>query len=74
MSSGYGSVEAVAGEQDLAKLGDVPGVGIKKARQLKGAAENYLLEEQKLRAELDAERAAGLPPPAGTAARTEAGA
>jgi len=74
MSSGYGSVEAVAGEQDLVKLGDVPGVGIKKARQLKGAAENYLLDEQKLRAELDAERAAGLPPPAGASARTEAGA
>jgi N utilization substance protein A len=76
MSSGYGTVEDVAGEQDLAKLGDVPGVGIKKARQLKGAAENYLLEEQKLRAELDAERAAGgMPPPAaGGGARGEAGA
>jgi N utilization substance protein A len=76
MSSGYGTVEDVAGEQDLTKLGDVPGVGIKKARQLKGAAENYLLEEQKLRAELDAERAAGgmPPPPAGSGARGEAGA
>ena len=67
-------MEAVAGEQDLVKLGDVPGVGIKKARQLKGAAENYLLDEQKLRAELDAERAAGLPPAGGVTVRTEAGA
>ena len=36
----------------------LPAVGIKKARQLKSAAESYLLEEAKLRAELDAERAA----------------
>jgi len=51
-------VEDVANEKDIAKLGDVPGVGIKKARQLKSAAENYLVEEAKLRAELNAERAA----------------
>jgi transcription termination/antitermination protein NusA len=61
MSSGYKTVEEIANEKDLQKLGDVPGVGIKKARQLKSAAENYLVEEAKLRAELNAER--GLPPP-----------
>jgi N utilization substance protein A len=61
MSSGYKTVEDIANEKDLQKLGDVPGVGIKKARQLKSAAENYLIEEAKLRAELNAER--GLPPP-----------
>ena len=54
--AGYKSVEDIANEKDLAKLGDVPGVGIKKARQLKSAAENYLVEEAKLRAELNAER------------------
>ena len=60
-SSGYKSVQDIANEKDLQKLGDVPGVGIKKARQLKSAAENYLVEEAKLRAELNAER--GMPPP-----------
>src|SRR5512132_2513216 len=62
--AGYNTVEDIANEKDLAKLGDVPGVGIKKARQLKSAAESYLLEEAKLRAELNAERAAlaGTPP------------
>ncbi|MFZ5472066.1 MAG: transcription termination factor NusA [Myxococcota bacterium] len=57
-AGGYHSVEDIANEKDIAKLGDVPGVGIKKARQLKSAAENYLVEEAKLRAELNAERAA----------------
>jgi len=55
--NGYKTVEDVANEKDLTKLGDTPGVGIKKARQLKSAAEQYLLEEAKLRAELNAERA-----------------
>jgi N utilization substance protein A len=59
--AGYHTVEEIAGEKDIAKLGDVPGVGIKKARQIKSAAESYLLEEAKLRAELNAER--GLMPP-----------
>jgi N utilization substance protein A len=61
--SGYKIPEELAKEADITKLGDVPGVGIKKARQLKSAAESYLLEEAKLRAELDAERAALGPPP-----------
>src|SRR3954471_18313961 len=64
MSTGYKTVEDIANEKDLQKLGDVPGVGIKKARQLKSAAENYLVEEAKLRAELNAER--GMPPPSAT--------
>ncbi len=67
--AGYKTVEDLVAEKDIAKLGDAPGVGIKKARQLKSAAESYLLEEAKLRAELDAERAAlgasaSVPPPA----------
>jgi N utilization substance protein A len=66
--SGYKIPEDLAKETDITKLGDSPAIGIKKARQLKSAAESYLLEEAKLRAELDAERAAlgtsGTPPPA----------
>ncbi|HYX91480.1 MAG TPA: helix-hairpin-helix domain-containing protein, partial [Myxococcaceae bacterium] len=57
-ASGYLTVEDIANERDIQKLGDVPGLGIKKARQVKSAAESYLLEEAKLRAELNAERAA----------------
>jgi N utilization substance protein A len=56
--SGYKTPEDLARETDITKLGDSPAIGIKKARQLKSAAESYLLEEAKLRAELDAERAA----------------
>jgi transcription termination/antitermination protein NusA len=56
--AGYKTPEDLAKETDITKLGDVPAIGIKKARQLKSAAESYLLEEAKLRAELDAERAA----------------
>src|SRR5262245_56981531 len=56
--SGYKTPEDLAKETDITKLGDAPAIGIKKARQLKSAAESYLLEEAKLRAELDAERAA----------------
>jgi transcription termination/antitermination protein NusA len=59
--AGYKTVEDLANEKDLARLGDVPGVGIKKARQLKSAAENYLVEEARLRAELNAERGAAPP-------------
>lgn len=57
-ASGYATVEDIAKETDLGKLGNVPGVGIKKARQVKAAAEHYLLDEAKRRAELDAQRAA----------------
>ena len=68
-TAGYNTVEDIANEKDIAKLADVPGVGIKKARQLKSAAENYLLEEAKLRAELNAERGMSpLPPVAMTTA------
>ncbi len=56
--AGYATVEDIAKETDLAKLGNVPGVGIKKARQIKAAAEHYLHEEAKRRTELDAQRAA----------------
>jgi N utilization substance protein A len=54
----YHTVEDVVNEQDLMKLADSTGLGIKKARQLKHSAALYLEEEAKLRKELDAERAA----------------
>jgi transcription termination/antitermination protein NusA len=69
-NAGYNTVEDLANEKDIARLGDVPGVGIKKARQIKSAAEGYLLEEAKLRAELNAERAM-MVPSAGEPASTE---
>lgn len=53
----YHTVEDIVSEQDLMKMADNTGIGIKKARQLKAAAEGYLTEEAKLREELNAERA-----------------
>jgi N utilization substance protein A len=38
------------------KLADASGIGIKKARQIRAAAENYLVEEARLREELNLER------------------
>ena len=55
-------------EADPIKLGESTGVGLKKARQLKTAAANYIEEEKRLREELDAEKAAG----GGAATGTEA--
>ena len=46
--------------------GNVAGIGIKKARQVKSAAERYLQEEAKKRAELDALK--GKPPESGATA------
>jgi N utilization substance protein A len=71
-NAGYNAVEDLANEKDIARLGDVPGVGIKKARQIKSAAEGYLLEEAKLRAELNAERAMMVSPPGEVATTEEA--
>ena len=72
---GYLTVEDIARETDLKRLGDVDGIGIKKARQIKAAAENYLLEEQRKRAELDGLKAGSLAPaaPAAPAATTGPG-
>jgi N utilization substance protein A len=52
--AGYMTVEDVVKEADLTRLGNVSGIGIKKARQVKAAADHYLQEENKRRAELDA--------------------
>jgi len=62
-AAGYKTVEDIARETDLIKLGDATGLGVKKGKQLKHAVEQYLMEEGKLRADLDAERVRnGLPP------------
>ncbi|MFT3709690.1 MAG: transcription termination factor NusA [Archangium sp.] len=52
--AGFGTVEEIVKESDLTRIGNVAGIGIKKARQIKAAAEHYLNEENKRRAELDA--------------------
>ncbi len=56
--AGYGTVEAIHDEADVMKMAESTDLGIKKARQIKHAVGVYLEEEAKLRAELDAERAA----------------
>jgi transcription termination/antitermination protein NusA len=57
--AGYGTVEAIHNEADVMRLAESTDLGIKKARQIKHAVGVYLEEEAKLRAELNAERAAG---------------
>ncbi|MFZ5440359.1 MAG: transcription termination factor NusA, partial [Myxococcota bacterium] len=52
--AGFATVEDIVKENDLTRIGNVAGIGIKKARQIKAAAEHYLAEENKRRAELDA--------------------
>ncbi len=52
--AGYTTVEDIHKEDDLTKLGNVAGIGIKKARQIKNAAASYLTDEAKRRTELDA--------------------
>ena len=59
--SGYGTVEEIVKEIDLTRLGNVAGIGIKKARQIKAAAEHDLQEETRRRAELDALKKAATP-------------
>ncbi len=55
---GYHTVEDMVNEQDLMRLADSTGLGIKKGRQVKHSAGIYLEEEAKLRKELNAEREA----------------
>ncbi len=61
--AGFGTVEDIVKEMDLTRIGNVAGIGIKKARQIKAAAEHYMNEENKRRAELDALRKAQEPAP-----------
>jgi transcription termination/antitermination protein NusA len=62
--AGYGMVEDIVKETDLTRLGNVSGIGIKKARQVKAAAEHYLQEEARRRTELDALKKAAVVQPA----------
>ena len=62
--AGFGTVEEIVKEMDLTRIGNVAGIGIKKARQIKAAAEHYMNEENKRRAELDAIKKAQNPAPA----------
>ena len=62
--AGFGTVEEIVKEMDLTRIGNVAGIGIKKARQIKAAAEHYMNEENKRRAELDALKKAQAPAPA----------
>lgn len=62
-AAGYKTVEDISRETDLIKLGEATGLGIKRGKQIKFAAEQYLTEEARLRAELDAERARAVLPP-----------
>jgi N utilization substance protein A len=62
--AGFNKVEDIVGENDLTRIGNVAGIGIKKARQIKAAAEHYMNEENKRRAELDALKKAQTPTPA----------
>ena len=59
--AGFGTVEEIVKEMDLTRIGNVAGIGIKKARQIKAAAEHYMNEENKRRAELDALKKAAAP-------------
>ena len=59
--AGFGTVEEIVKETDLTRIGNVAGIGIKKARQIKAAAEHYMNEENKRRAELDALKKAQAP-------------
>lgn len=62
--AGFTTVEDIVKEMDLTRIGNVAGIGIKKARQIKAAAEHYMNEENKRRAELDALKKAQTPAPA----------
>src|SRR5690606_23352775 len=54
--AGITTVEQLVQEPNVDALGEKTGLGAKKARQIKQAAEQYLVEEAKLREELNAER------------------
>ncbi len=68
--AGFGTVEEIVKEMDLTRIGNVAGIGIKKARQIKAAAEHYMNEENKRRAELDALKKAQTPAVVAPAAPT----
>src|SRR5205823_5930506 len=63
-NAGYKTVEDIHNEPDVVKFGETTGLGVKKGRQVKTAVEHYLQEEARLKADLDAKRAAEVGAPA----------
>jgi N utilization substance protein A len=57
-NAGYKTVEDIHNEPDVVKFGEATGLGVKKGKQVKAAVEHYLQEETRLKADLDAQRAA----------------
>ncbi|TMA17812.1 MAG: transcription termination factor NusA, partial [Deltaproteobacteria bacterium] len=57
-NAGYKTVEDIHNEPDVVKFGEATGLGVKKGKQVKAAVEHYLQEEARLKADLDAQRAA----------------
>ncbi|HEX4384271.1 MAG TPA: helix-hairpin-helix domain-containing protein, partial [Myxococcales bacterium] len=57
-NAGYRTVEDIHNEPDVVKFGETSGLGVKKGKQVKAAVEHYLQEEARLKADLDAKRAA----------------
>jgi N utilization substance protein A len=57
-NAGYKTVEDIHNEPDAVKFGETTGLGVKKGRQVKTAVEHYLQEEARLKADLDAKKAA----------------
>jgi len=54
-------VEDIHNEPDVVKFGEQTGLGVKKGKQVKAAVEHYLQEEARLKADLDAKKAAEEP-------------
>ena len=57
-TAGYRTVEDIHNEPDVLKFGENTGLGAKKGKQVKAAVEHYLQEEARLKADLDARKAA----------------
>ena len=57
-NAGYKTVEDIHNEPDVVKFGEATGLGVKKGKQVKAAVEHYLQEEARLKADLDAKKAA----------------
>ena len=57
-NAGYKTVEDIHNEPDVVKFGEATGLGVKKGKQVKAAVEHYLQEEARLKADLDARKAA----------------
>jgi N utilization substance protein A len=57
-NAGYKTVEDIHNEPDVVKFGEASGLGVKKGKQVKAAVEHYLQEEARIKADLDAKKAA----------------